>query len=526
MNQQPTSGASVDWWPTFHHDLTHSGFSTSSGPDTNDIAWAYPTGGSVRSSPAVVDGLVFVGSDNSKVYCLNSTTGDLVWYYQTGGWGVRSSPSVVNGMVYVGSGDHNLYCLDATTGVLNWSYHTGASIQSSPAVSKGLVYVGSHDGYTYCLNASTGHLVWRQITGAMFVLSSPSVVNDRVYIGGGNDSYCLDATTGQIIWRFTTEGLVLSSPSIAYGNVYIGSDGNGSNVHGNFYCLDASTGELVWSFYPYSRPTAGCAAVLNGRVYIACGPCVHCVNAYTGQELWRSAARGGPASAPAIAEDKIYVGGSAISCLNVSTGKTIWSSDETHHTESSPAVVNDRVYVGSTDGNVLCFAYTPRHDLRIYSVDSTKTVVEEGRTIEIAAVVRNDGDYYEASNVTLLVNDTIHDVEALGLQSGNATTVVFTWNTTGFAKARYIVSACVTPVPGETNTTDNSLTYGTVTVTIRGDVDGDFNVTILDVVRITSAYGSGTGDPQFRSDSDLNEDGEITILDVVICTSHYGQKWP
>jgi hypothetical protein len=58
------------------------------------------------------------------------------------------------------------------------------------------------------------------------------------------------------------------------------------------------------------------------------------------------------------------------------------------------------------------------------------------------------------------------------------------------------------------------------------DVDGDFHVNILDVVKITSIHGSKSGESTFKPNSDLNYDGQITILDVVMCTSHYGQKYP
>ena len=67
---------------------------------------------------------------------------ELKWSYTTGG-GVESSPAVANGVVYVGSDDGNLYALDASTGALLWSYTTGDIVFSSPAVANGIVYFGS-----------------------------------------------------------------------------------------------------------------------------------------------------------------------------------------------------------------------------------------------------------------------------------------------------------------------------------------------------------------------------------------------
>ena len=56
-----------------------------------------------------------------------------------------SSPAVANGVVYVGSGmDGNVYALNATTGVKLWNYTTGSEVYSSPAVVNGVVYVGSY----------------------------------------------------------------------------------------------------------------------------------------------------------------------------------------------------------------------------------------------------------------------------------------------------------------------------------------------------------------------------------------------
>ncbi len=100
------------------------------------------------SSPAIANGVVYVGSGNGNIYALNALTGEYLWNYLTGG-DVESSPAVADGVVYVGSNDGNIYALDATTGVLIWSYATGSSAFSSPAVAGGAVFVGGGDNYIH-----------------------------------------------------------------------------------------------------------------------------------------------------------------------------------------------------------------------------------------------------------------------------------------------------------------------------------------------------------------------------------------
>ena len=79
---------------------------------------------------------------------------------------VESSPAVVNGVVYVGSGDGNVYALNAASGVQLWNYTTGGEVDSSPAVVNGVVYVGSGDGNVYALNATNGAKLWNYTTGS------------------------------------------------------------------------------------------------------------------------------------------------------------------------------------------------------------------------------------------------------------------------------------------------------------------------------------------------------------------------
>jgi len=108
------------------------------------------------------------------------------------------------------------------------------------------------------------------------------------------------------------------------------------------------------------------------------------------------------------------------------------------------------------------------HEVAITDVVLSKTVVGRGHSLLINATVKNQGKYTENFNVTVYANATVIDALVnITLSSRNSTTITFTWNTAGFAKGNYTITAYATPVPNETDTTDNTRTCWVV-VAIRG----------------------------------------------------------
>ena len=158
------------------------------------------------------------------------------WKFKTRGL-VVSSPAVVNGMLFVGSADHNLYAIDIATGTQKWIFKTGSGVASSPAVSSGIVYFTSYDGNFYAVDAATGQLRWKfQTVGehrytathlhgsqpaaeAMpdpfdVYLSSPLVAQGAVFFGSGDGNvYSLHASDGSLNWKFHTNDVVHASPA-------------------------------------------------------------------------------------------------------------------------------------------------------------------------------------------------------------------------------------------------------------------------------------------------------------------------
>ena len=167
---------------TISHALARPGSPSSLESGGGKLLWRHKTGDVVWSSPAVVNGVVYIGSDDHYIYAFNASNGSLLWRYKTGAF-IISSPVVVKGVVYIGSDDDYVYALNASTGTLLWHYQTGNRVLSSPAVVKGVVYAGSEDDYIYALKAGSGTLLWRYQTGNQIFTSSPAVGNGVVYIG-------------------------------------------------------------------------------------------------------------------------------------------------------------------------------------------------------------------------------------------------------------------------------------------------------------------------------------------------------
>src|SRR5690348_14669256 len=86
------------------------------------------------------------------------------WSFHTKGM-VFSSPAVSNGMVYVGSTDGRLYAIDLASGAKRWEYKVGGRVVSSPALAHGTVFVAGYDGNLHAVDAATGAGKWKFATG-------------------------------------------------------------------------------------------------------------------------------------------------------------------------------------------------------------------------------------------------------------------------------------------------------------------------------------------------------------------------
>src|SRR5215469_9345206 len=86
----------------FRNGPAHLGSYDSSAPGLTSVKWRFQTGAPIFSSAAVDGGVVFVGSNDGKLYAVRAADGAKLWAFGTKG-AVRSSPAVADGMVFFSS---------------------------------------------------------------------------------------------------------------------------------------------------------------------------------------------------------------------------------------------------------------------------------------------------------------------------------------------------------------------------------------------------------------------------------------
>jgi outer membrane protein assembly factor BamB len=324
---------------SFHGDLAHTGvFDSPAVKELKGIKWKFKADASFIGSPAIADGVVFVGSADSFLYALDEETGQQKWKFETQAI-IVSSPAVANGLVYFGGYDGTFYAVDEKTGTLKWKF----AMEYERRFQATHLHGGDPKHQTIPDD-------WD------FYMSSPVVFNNRVYFGSGDKNvYALNAATGAVEWKFATGDVVHGSPAIADNTVYIGS------WDSNLYALDAGSGKEKWRFKAgedlvnfnqvgfQSSPT-----VVDGTVYIGCRDShVYAIDAATGRKKWEhSTGNAWVSNTPAVKDGVVYVGTTPFAALDAATGKVIYEFAKGRGVFSSPALAGGLVYFGAMPGSL------------------------------------------------------------------------------------------------------------------------------------------------------------------------------
>ena len=305
--------------------------------------WTFTAEDEIRSTPAVANGVVFVGTYDNNLYALDAQNGDFVWKFPATD-GLGASPCAYGDMVFVGSSDNYLYAVQAKNGRMAWSCETGGAVFSSPQVDFDHVFFGSDDGHVYAVNAPSGRVAWK-VEAHSPVRSTPFVGSEAIYFGTeGGYVFSFDLT-GKMKWQFQARRAVTSSPAVADDLVVIGS------LDSTVYAIDAGTGWAVWR-YRTRRSIVSSPTIHKGVVYIGSSDGhLYALDLDSGRKLWSFETEGQVPGRPAVFENAVYFGSTdgCIYSIGLKRGRLRWRFDTQSQVIGSPTIANGIVYVGATN---------------------------------------------------------------------------------------------------------------------------------------------------------------------------------
>ena len=266
-----------------------SGELTCLNKNTGVYQWSYldPYALDCRSSPTVYNNgthdLVIYGirSNDTNPNVIARTTGNVpVWTFTAGSgaagsnYRVDGKPAVANNgthdLVFVGSQDNKLYAIDLNTGLQAWVYNTGKDIIRGPVVDcDNTTVFAASKGFAVMAFYLDGTSKWNN-TGPTNQRGGLAVAYGKVYAAGTDNGvvWALDASTGATVW--TKPGLAIGSwygiPCVADGLVFV------IDYDGVVYALDANNGNVVWTYDTGATANEAYGAVADDRLFIGSGP--------------------------------------------------------------------------------------------------------------------------------------------------------------------------------------------------------------------------------------------------------------
>ena len=321
------------------------------------LAWKTPLEGFGHSVPVIGHNRIWLTAatkDGTKqyIYCLDQETGRILHHQLLfenpepeplkNEVNTYASPSCAleDGAVYIHFGSYGTVRMNADTYEIEWErrdircrHFRGPG--SSPVLWNNLLIL-TFDGvdaqFLTALDRRTGKTVWRtdrttdygdldengqpKLEGDIRkAYGTPSLVevNGRwqVVSVGSRAAFAYDAETGKELWTIPHDDFNASSPPLFYrGHAIINTGSRNSNLVS--VRLDASTrGDVTESHVVWNRDKGNSdlsAPVLIGdRIYsIANNGVINCVNAETGEEVWKGRADGTFTASPIAAGDRIY----------------------------------------------------------------------------------------------------------------------------------------------------------------------------------------------------------------------------
>lgn len=333
-----TSISSADNWSMLGAKPDGSNYIAGSTPAlTGTLLRSFDLGVATRSSPAIEDGVIYIGGD-FKVTAIDEKNGETLWETRTR-VPVHGTPAVAGGNIYVPLQDKRLLALELDTGAVRWEFTSDSPFVGSAVVAAGIVYAGAQDGFVYAVDAESGRGLWKLDVGSS-VIQPPAVYGGRLVTGSSaGNIFVQDARTGDKRLRIRTGSLMVQRPVTGNGQIYMLSDGD-------LLAFDANAREVP-GVYPLN--------LIWAQLWIWQFP-IPAPPVQPGFQ-WRVSVPGGMGSyqiSPAVTPEALYLGSDSggIFALDPRQGNVLWQFEVDSAMLTQPIAIGRSLYFATTDGAI------------------------------------------------------------------------------------------------------------------------------------------------------------------------------
>lgn len=343
--------ALADDWPLFRGNPQQTGIASSELPQSLDILWKIKLKDGIEGTPAIVDGVVYVGCFDEKLYALELATGKEKWSYKAGP--SKTPVSVHKGRVYLGNLDGMFHCVDAATGNKVWTYEAGAEITSGANFYNDTVLFGSQDENLYCLSLE-GKERWKFRVPGGPVMGTPAITGSHTFAAGCDSKlHVIDVTNGKEVGMpLDLEGQVGASVAVDGDRLYVGT------MSRQVFGIDWKKGAILWRFQSEdAREFYSSAALTKSLVILGCrDKLVYALDRNDGKKTWTFRTQKKVDSSPVVAGNRVIVGSADANLyvLDLNTGKETGRFELGHPILGSPAVAMGHLVIGTDDGTLFC----------------------------------------------------------------------------------------------------------------------------------------------------------------------------
>ena len=166
-------------------------------PQTGKSLWTvYHDGMNASARPIYVDGLVLITNGMGGIVAVrpdgkgNVTKSHVVWT-SSKSVAKKSSPIVVDGLVYMITDDGIVTCRELEDGRIVWQKRAGGSYAASPIYASGRIYLFSIEGAITTLKAGREYEMLAETELGDGFMASPAVVGDQMILRSKSALYSI-----------------------------------------------------------------------------------------------------------------------------------------------------------------------------------------------------------------------------------------------------------------------------------------------------------------------------------------------